>query len=53
MRYWELKKTPTSTALKKRIEKTLKTRPDLIEKARNCGMWTKEAEKILKEFENE
>jgi len=25
----------------------------LIEKARNCGMWTKEAEKILKEFENE
>lgn len=39
--------------LKKRIEKTLKTRPDLIEKARNCGMWTKEAEKILKEFENE
>lgn len=39
--------------LKKRIEKTLKTRPDLIEKARNCWMWTKEAEKILKEFENE
>ena len=39
--------------LKKRIEKTLKTRPDLIEKARNCGMWTKDAEKILKEFENE
>ena len=39
--------------LKKRIEKTLKTRPDLIEKARNCRMWTKEAEKILKEFENE
>ena len=39
--------------LKKRIEKTLKTRPDLIEKAKNCGLWTKEAEKILKEFENE
>lgn len=38
--------------LQKRIKKTLKLRPDLIEKARSSGNLSKEAEKILKELEN-
>ncbi|AGT45036.1 tRNA (guanosine(37)-N1)-methyltransferase TrmD [Treponema pedis] len=39
--------------LKKRIEKTLKNRPELIEKAKNMPAWTKDAEKYFKELENE
>ncbi len=39
--------------LKKRIEKTLKNNPKLIEKAKNSSSWTKEAENFLKELENE
>jgi len=38
--------------LRKRIEKTLNVRPDLIEKARSSGSLSKEAEKIIKEIEN-
>ena len=38
--------------LRKRIEKTLNVRPDLIEKARASGSLSKEAEKIIKEIEN-
>lgn len=38
--------------LRKRIEKTLAVRPDLIEKARVSGSFSKEAEKLLKEIEN-
>lgn len=36
--------------LKKRLEKTLKNRPDLIESKRNSGTWTSELEKLLKEI---
>jgi tRNA (guanine37-N1)-methyltransferase len=36
--------------LRKRIEKTLRVRPDLIEKARAAGSLTKESEKIIKEL---
>lgn len=36
--------------LEKRIEKTLKNRPDMIEKARCSSNWTKEAENIFKEM---
>lgn len=39
--------------LKKRIEKTLKNRPDLIEEAKKSPLWTKDAEKIFEEFQNE
>lgn len=39
--------------LKKRIEKTFYNRPDLIDKARMSPSWTKEAESIFKELENE
>ena len=39
--------------LKKRIEKTLKNRPDLIEEAKKSVLWTKDAEKIFKELQNE
>ncbi len=39
--------------LKKRIEKTLKNNPKLIEKAKKSSSWTKEAENFLKELENE
>ena len=38
--------------LRKRIEKTLRVRPDLIEKARASGSLSKEAEKIVKELKN-
>ncbi len=38
--------------LRKRIEKTLAVRPDLIEKARASGSLSKETEKTLKEIEN-
>ena len=38
--------------LRKRIEKTLRVRPDLIEKARRSASLSKEAEKIIKEIEN-
>jgi tRNA (guanine37-N1)-methyltransferase len=38
--------------LRKRIEKTLRVRPDLIAKARASGLLTKETEKIIKEIEN-
>ncbi|MEL3904099.1 MAG: tRNA (guanosine(37)-N1)-methyltransferase TrmD [Treponemataceae bacterium] len=36
--------------LKKRLEKTLKNRPDLIESKRNSSTWTSELEKLLKEI---
>lgn len=36
--------------LRKRIEKTLRVRPDLIEKARATGSLSKESEKIIKEL---
>lgn len=36
--------------LRKRVEKTLAVRPDLIERAREAGSLTGEAEKILKEL---
>ena len=36
--------------LKKRLEKTLKNRPDLIESKRNSGTWTSELDKLLKEI---
>ena len=36
--------------LKKRLEKTLKNRPDLIEAKRMSGTWTSELEKLLKEI---
>ncbi len=39
--------------LKKRIEKTLKNNPELIKKAKESPLWTKEAESFLKELENE
>ncbi len=39
--------------LRKRIEKTLAVRPDLLEKARVSGSLPKESEKLLKEIENE
>lgn len=38
--------------LRKRIEKTLRVRPELVEKARASASWTKDAEKLLKEIEN-
>lgn len=38
--------------LRKRIEKTLAVRPDLIEKARASGTLDRETENILKELEN-
>jgi len=38
--------------LRKRIEKTRAVRPELLEKARACASWRKEAETILKEIEN-
>jgi tRNA (guanine37-N1)-methyltransferase len=38
--------------LRKRIEKTLRVRPELVKQARASASWTKEAEKILKEIEN-
>lgn len=38
--------------LRKRIEKTLRVRPDLIDKARASGLLTKETEKIIKEIEH-
>ena len=38
--------------LKKRLEKTLKNRPDLIEAKRMSGTWTSELEKLLKEILN-
>lgn len=38
--------------LKKRLEKTLKNRPDLIEAKRMSGNWTSELEKLLKEILN-
>jgi len=38
--------------LRKRIEKTLRVRPDLIDKARASDSLSKEAEKIIKEIEN-
>ncbi len=39
--------------LRKRVEKTLAVRPDLLEKARASGSLSKETEKTLKEIENE
>ncbi len=39
--------------LKKRLEKTLKNRPDLIERAKNSEYWTKDTEKLFKELQNE
>lgn len=39
--------------LRKRLEKTLKNRPDLIEKARKAESWTSQNEKILEEIINE
>ncbi len=39
--------------LKKRIEKTMKNNPRLLEEARKSPQWTKEAEKFFKELENE
>lgn len=39
--------------LKKRLEKTLRVRPDLIEKARNATSWTSQNESILEEIINE
>ncbi len=39
--------------LKERIKKTLKNRPVLIENAKKSALWTKDAEKILKELQNE
>lgn len=39
--------------LRKRIEKTLRVRPDLIIKARASATLSKEAEKIIKELQNE
>lgn len=38
--------------LRKRIEKTLSFRPDLIEKARESAVLSKEAELLIKELEN-
>lgn len=38
--------------LRKRIEKTLSVRPDLIKRARDSGTLSKEAEAIIKEIEN-
>lgn len=38
--------------LRKRIEKTLVFRPDLIEKARDSALFSEEAESIIKELEN-
>lgn len=38
--------------LRKRIEKTLAVRPDLLAKARASGSLSKESEKVLKEIEN-
>jgi len=38
--------------LRKRIEKTLSVRPELVERARASDSWTKEAEKALKEIQN-
>jgi len=38
--------------LRKRIEKTLSVRPDLIDRARASSSLSKEAEKIIKELEN-
>ncbi len=38
--------------LRKRIEKTISVRPDLLAKARASGSLSKEAEKIAKELEN-
>jgi len=38
--------------LRKRIEKTLRVRPDLIDKARASASLSKEAEKIIKAFQN-
>jgi tRNA (guanine37-N1)-methyltransferase len=38
--------------LRKRIEKTLLFRPDLIEKARDSAVLSEEAELLLKELEN-
>jgi len=38
--------------LRKRVEKTLRVRPDLIEKARASGLLSKESEKIIKEIEH-
>ncbi len=39
--------------LKKRLQKTLEVRPDLIEKARNAKSWTSQNESILEEIINE
>ena len=39
--------------LKKRLEKTLKNRPDLLEKAKNSEYWTKDTEKLFKELQDE
>lgn len=36
--------------LKKRLEKTLKNRPDLLEAKKASGAWTNELEKLLKEI---
>jgi tRNA (guanine37-N1)-methyltransferase len=38
--------------LRKRIEKTLRVRPDLLDRMRASGSLSKEAEKIIKELEN-
>lgn len=38
--------------LRKRIEKTLRVRPDLIDRARSSGSLSEEAEKIIKELQN-
>ena len=39
--------------LRKRLEKTLKMRPDLIEKARKANSWTSQNDKILEEIIHE
>lgn len=39
--------------LKKRLAKTLRVRPDLVAKAREQGLLTKEAEKMIEEITNE
>jgi tRNA (guanine37-N1)-methyltransferase len=38
--------------LRKRIEKTLRVRPELVQRVRDSGNLTKEAEKIIKELQN-
>ena len=39
--------------LRKRIEKTLSVRPDLIQRSRDSGTLSKEAERFIKEIEND